>query len=149
MNDAVDRSDRTINFRRTLSTTPEDVFDAWTRPERISQWWDPTGARLSACSVDLRPGGQFRFENGGHSPPFTGTYRIVERPTKLVFEAMGAVGTVSLKASGASTIMHVTISCPSDEHFEMFLKLGVDTNTTKTMDNLVAHLAALRPQPSP
>ncbi|MFO0554630.1 MAG: SRPBCC domain-containing protein [Polyangiaceae bacterium] len=149
MSDAVDRETRTIRFRRTLATTREDVFDAWTRPERISDWWDPTGAPLVACSIDLRPGGAFRFENAGHSPPFVGTYRTVDRPSLLVFEAMGAVGTVSLQASGASTIMSVTITCPSDEHFEMFVKLGVDTNTAKTMDNLVAHVSAPRQRSQP
>jgi uncharacterized protein YndB with AHSA1/START domain len=146
MSDMVDRREQTVSFQRTLSSTPEDVFDAWTRPERIAQWWDPTGAPLASCSIDLRPEGAFRFETHGHAPPFTGTYKLVERPGRLVFEAMGAIGTVTLQSKGNSTLMQVTIRSPSAEHFEMFLKLGVDTGTSKTMDNLVAYLGARGPQ---
>jgi uncharacterized protein YndB with AHSA1/START domain len=136
----IDRATFTITFERALHASREAVFDAWTRPEQISEWWDPTGARLVRCAIDLRPGGAFAFENGGHGPPFTGVYRVVERPSKLVFEAMGAVGTVALDADGDTTRMQVTIRCASAEHLEQFVALGVADNTGKTLDNLVAHV---------
>jgi uncharacterized protein YndB with AHSA1/START domain len=142
MSDTIDRSAHTVSFQRLLSASPEDVFDAWTQPEQLSAWWDPSGARLAACAIDLRPGGGFRFETQGHAPPFSGTYSVVERPSRLVFEAMGAVGTVLLQPKAGGTAMLVTIRSPTPEHFAMFLELGVDTGTSKTMDNLVGHLGA-------
>lgn len=141
MKNEIDRDSNTVAFQRTLASPPDDVFDAWTRPERISQWWDPSGQALTACTIDLRVGGAFRFETAGHAPPFVGTYSVVERPHRLEFEAMGAHGTVSLRAEGAGTRMDVTIASPSREHFETFLKLGVDVGTGKTLDQLVAHVA--------
>ena len=62
-----------------------------TIPEHVSAWWDPSGAPLSECTIDLRPGGAFRFVNRGnaHSPPFEGAYLVIERPGKLVFDALG------------------------------------------------------------
>jgi uncharacterized protein YndB with AHSA1/START domain len=140
-NTNVDRSTNTITFERRLRAAREDVFDAWTRPADLAAWWDPTGAPLSKCEVDARPGGAFRFENQGHSPPFTGVYQVVDRPGKIVFEAMGAVGTVSLEADGEATRMRVTIRCASAEHLDQFVKLGVAVNTERTLDNLVAHVA--------
>jgi uncharacterized protein YndB with AHSA1/START domain len=140
-NTSIDRSTHTITFQRRLRAAREDVFDAWTRPSEVAAWWDPTGAPLVKCEIDPRPGGAFRFENQGHSPPFTGVYQVVERPAKLVFEAMGAVGTVALEADGEVTQMRVTIRCASAEHLEQFVKLGVDVNTGRTFDNLVAHVA--------
>lgn len=128
----------TIQFERTLRAPPVEVFDAWTRPEQIAEWWDPTGAKLVRCDIDLRPGGAFTFENAGHSVPFSGVYRLIERPTKLVFDALGSVGTVSLEADGGGTRMRVSIRCASAEHYEQFLKVGVETNTAITLDNLVA-----------
>jgi uncharacterized protein YndB with AHSA1/START domain len=141
-----DRESLTIAFERRLHASREEVFDAWTRPEQVSQWWDPTGTPLVACEIDLRSGGAFRFVNEGHSPPFTGTYTTIERPSKLVFDALGSVGTVTIQAEGTMTRMRVTIRCASAEQLEQFVKLGVDTNTDRTLDNLVALLERAAPE---
>jgi len=134
----IDRDTFTIRFQRTLAASRDDVFDAWTQPAQLAQWWDPTGARLAKCTVDLRVSGAFCFENEGHSPPFQGVYRVIERPAKLVFEALGAIGTVTLESSGGTTSMQVTIRCASADHLAQFVKLGADVNTGRTLDNLGA-----------
>ena len=142
----IDKDTLTIKFRREFGATCDQVFAAWTEPEHIQQWWDPTGVPLSECIVDLRPGGAFKFTNrdAAHSPPFAGVYRVVERPRQLVFEAMGAVGTVRLDTREGATHMTVSIRCASADHLEQFLKVGVDVNTDRTLDNLVKHLSAAR-----
>lgn len=138
MADSIDRTERTFHFERLLDASPDDVFDAWTKPDELSQWWDPTGKRLTACSIDLKVNGAFRFVSDGHAPPFEGIYRVVDRPSRLEFEAMGAYGTIKLETQGGKTRMHVSIRSPSPEHFEMFLKLGVNVGTSTTFDNLTA-----------
>lgn len=140
MADTIDRQTLTFHFERLLEASPEAVFDAWTIPEQISQWWDPTGQRLTACAIDLRVGGAFRFETAGHAPPFAGEYVVVEQPSRLVFTAMGAQGTIVLEPEGGKTRMRVAIQSPSLEHFETFLTLGVATGTSATFDNLAAHV---------
>lgn len=141
----IDRTTFTITFKRAFAAPREAVFDAWTIPERVSQWWDPTGTPLADCAIDLRPGGAFRFVNeSGHGPPFTGVYSVVERPARLVFEAMGAIGTVRLETEGNTTHMTVTIRCPSPDHLEQLVKLGVAAGTDRTLDNLVAHVLRSR-----
>jgi uncharacterized protein YndB with AHSA1/START domain len=136
----VDRERTTLWFRRRFRASPEDVFAAWTTPEELVAWWDPTGAPLVSCSVDLRVGGSFAFVNAGHGPPFVGTYLVIEHPSKLVFNAMGATGTVELTQDGEVTLMVVSIKSPTRDHFEQFLKFGVHEGTAKTLDNLVAHV---------
>jgi uncharacterized protein YndB with AHSA1/START domain len=133
----IDRKTFTITFQRTLHASRDDVFDAWTQPDQLAQWWDPTGAPLAKCAVDPRVDGAFYFENQGHSPAFQGVYRVIERPAKLVFEANGAIGTVTLEAAGSATRMQVSIRCSSAEHLEQLVKIGVDVNTERTLDNLV------------
>ncbi|MBL0220174.1 MAG: SRPBCC domain-containing protein [Myxococcales bacterium] len=76
----IDHPTLTITFKRRFSVPPEAVFDAWTHPEQISEWWDPDGVPLVKCSIDLRVGGEFSFVNRGHGPPFAGVYRVIERP---------------------------------------------------------------------
>ena len=139
----IDQATFTITFQRTLAASREDVFDAWTQPDQIAQWWDPSGARLSECAIDLRPGGAFKLVNkdSAHSPPFAGVYRVIERPSLLEFDALGSKGTVRLEGERHQTRMTVTIRCASAEHLQQFVKLGVDVGTYKTLDNLVAHMA--------
>jgi uncharacterized protein YndB with AHSA1/START domain len=138
----IDRDTFTITFQRKFAAPVEQVFAAWTEAEHIKHWWEPSGAPLSECVVDLRPGGTFKFTNrdSTHSPPFAGVYRVVERPSQLVFDALGAIGTVRLEANSGTTHMTVSIRCASIDHFEQFLKLGIDVNTDRTLDNLVAYL---------
>jgi uncharacterized protein YndB with AHSA1/START domain len=138
----IDHPTFTITFKRKLGASPAVVFDAWTQPEQISQWWDPDGVPLRECAIDLRVGGEFKLVNTGHSPPFAGVYRVIERPSLLVFDAMGALGTVRLDAvDRGGTQMTVTIRCSGPEHLEQFVKLGVADGTDRTLDNLVAHVA--------
>jgi uncharacterized protein YndB with AHSA1/START domain len=135
----------TLTFQRTLRASREQVFDAWTRPEEVTEWWDPTGAKLARCTIDLRPEGSFTFVNQGHSPPFSGVYRVIERPARLVFDVLGSVGTVVLEAEGNLTRMKVTIRCSSAEQFEQFEQFGVRKNTERTLDNLVRRMEERAP----
>ncbi|MDX2019584.1 MAG: SRPBCC domain-containing protein [Deltaproteobacteria bacterium] len=136
----VDHETFTISFERVFASSREDVFEAWTDAAQIKQWWDPTGVPLANCAVDLRPGGTFRFTMATqHAHDFTGVYRVVDPPSQLVFDAMGAIGTVRLQEVGEHTHMTVSIRCSSAEHLEQFVKLGVADGTNQTLDNLVAH----------
>ena len=144
-NVVVDRDARTILLTRTFAAPRAQVFDAWTRPEHVACWWDPAGARLTECEIDLRPGGAFRFVNQGspHAPPFSGIYREIAPPERLVFEAMGAIGTVVLKDVGSKTLLTVTIACGSAAQLDQLVKMGVDVGTSQTLDNLVLYVGAM------
>lgn len=134
----IDRSSNTIRLVRELVASPEDVFDAWTQPDQVAVWWDPTGKPLAECTVDLRPGGSFRFVTADHPEmPFMGIYRLIERPYRLEFDAMQARGRVTLQPLGANARLTVEIQCGSAEHLEQFIKMGIDTGTGRTLDNLV------------
>ena len=98
--------------------------------------------RTSACAGSRIRSALVEFDAlSAHSPPFAGVYRVIERPSELVFEALGSVGTVRLEAREAATHMTVSIRCGSREHLEQFLKLGVDVGTARTLDNLVNYLS--------
>ncbi len=140
----IDRTNHTIILVRSFDAPRELIFDSWTQPEQVLCWWDPTGAPLAECEIDLRRGGAFKFVYqtlaGAH--PFTGLYREIARPTRLVFEAMGAVGKVILEERGGTTLMTVSITCASKAAFDHFLTLGVDRDTARTLDNLIAYVRA-------
>ncbi|MCA9639705.1 MAG: SRPBCC domain-containing protein [Polyangiaceae bacterium] len=141
MRATIEQDTLTIRFARRIQASPQRVFDAWTQADQLTEWWDPTGERLESCDVDLRVGGAFCFRNKHHSQAFAGTYVEITPPSRLVFEAMGAVGTVLLEAKGSETHMEVTIRCSSPEHLEQFVNVGVAENTDITLDNLVRHVS--------
>ena len=53
----------TIMVTRLFDAPPSAVFEAWTKAEHVAHWWDPSGAPLAVCEIDLRPGGAFRWIN--------------------------------------------------------------------------------------
>jgi len=59
----VSRMELTLVVRRTIGASPERVFDAWTKPERLRLWWGPRGVTCTAAEVDLRVGGRYRIAN--------------------------------------------------------------------------------------
>jgi uncharacterized protein YndB with AHSA1/START domain len=142
----VDRDTHSIVLARMFAAPCERVFEAWTRPEHVTCWWDPAGHPLAECEIDLRPGGAFRFVNrhssGAHE--FTGVYREIAAPHYLVFEAMGAVGRVVLEQIGGNTRLTVRIECGSATKLEQYVKMGIDVGTAKTLDNLVAYVSAMQ-----
>jgi uncharacterized protein YndB with AHSA1/START domain len=141
----LDRDANTVRFERRFAASPAEVFDAWTKPEQVTQWWDPDGKPLTECTIDLRVGGSFKFVSPGHSDmPFVGTYREIAPPHRLVFDALGAVGRVVLSDAAGGTRMLVEIICQSKEHLDQFVRTGVHEGTARTLDNLVAYVAGGR-----
>ncbi len=70
---------------RVLPATPEQVFAAWTTPERIAAWMSPVGR--AEAEIDLREGGAFRVVMIGSDfhIEHAGTYLEVDPPRRLVF----------------------------------------------------------------
>ena len=135
-------SDREILISRAFDAPRERLFEAWTKPEHVSQWWDPSGQRLAACEIDLRPNGTFRFVPRGAKPPFTGTYRDIVPPERLVFSTVIApsgaesIGTLRFEERDGRSTLTVTIACASKADRDALLAMRIDTGTLQTLDNL-------------
>jgi uncharacterized protein YndB with AHSA1/START domain len=71
-----------------INAPPERVFDAWTMPEQLRQWWGPRPVTCSGASVDLRVGGAYRIGNrlpDGNVVWISGEFEVVEPPRRLVY----------------------------------------------------------------
>ena len=52
-----------LELERTIPATPEQVFDAWTRPEQVSRWFSPSSEYTTVVhALDPRLGGSYRIE---------------------------------------------------------------------------------------
>lgn len=53
--------DREIVLSRVIAASRERVFQAWTDPQQIVQWFGPDGFTVETLECDIRPGGRWRF----------------------------------------------------------------------------------------
>lgn len=75
-------------MQRVLPAAPAAVFEAFTDPELLAQWWGPTG--FTTRSLDFRPrmDGDYQIEM---QPPDAGSFHLrgrfreVEPPARLAF----------------------------------------------------------------
>jgi uncharacterized protein YndB with AHSA1/START domain len=65
----------------------EVVFESWIDPEGLHEWMCPGDVVSAEATLDVRVGGSFRIVMKGadRDHVHTGTYQVVERPSKLVF----------------------------------------------------------------
>ena len=139
----------TITVTRRFDAPPRVVFEAWTRAEHVAHWWDPSGAPLAVCEIDLRPGGAFRWVHQGDKGmeySFTGTYREIAPPDGLVFAARTlpsspeSIATLRFVGDGGGTKFTMTIECQSIEDRDALLAMRVDVGTARTLENSAVFL---------
>lgn len=119
--------DLEITIARIVGATPDQVFEAWLRPEHLSRWWGPRDGRRDFLTphveVDPRPGGTFRTcirSPRGDDYWARGVYTELYAPRRLVFthgweKEHGEVGherqvTVELAATEGKTRVAFRIS---------------------------------------
>jgi len=85
-----------VTFERTYEASVETVWQAWTDPAMLKEWWGPDNVTIPECEVDLRVGGRFYIvmEAGeaigpikGTRWPMDGTYTTIEKNSKLAYTA--------------------------------------------------------------
>jgi uncharacterized protein YndB with AHSA1/START domain len=85
-------ADRVLKIERLFDAPRTLVFDAWTKPEHMANWWGPRGFKSTVLKSELRPGGAYRIHmlgpDGDHWTQ--GIYREVVRPERLVMDGSWA-----------------------------------------------------------
>ena len=80
--------DRILSITRVIKTSPEELFDAWTDPRLLLQWWGPEGTTTPEYAFDVRVGGAWRtvmVNAAGDRQVCSGAYTVLERPSRLAF----------------------------------------------------------------
>ena len=80
-----------LTIVRRIKAPPSRVFDAFTRPEIIAQWWGPDGGPVLKVEVEPRVGGAMRiaFQTAdGETHEMTGVYLAVEPGRRLSWETV-------------------------------------------------------------
>jgi uncharacterized protein YndB with AHSA1/START domain len=162
-------TERDFVISRLLDAAPEVVFEAWTNPKSMADWWGPRDFTNPVCSMDARPGGAYRIvmrSPEGAECPLKGVFREVVRPERLVMTmdhselseawhdliapdrakddhnpAGEVVSTVTFEEMGARTKLTVRVRFESAEIRNAFLKMGMYEGWSQSLDCLAALLA--------
>jgi len=82
------RREAKLVIRKTIPASAERLFQAWTEPEQLKQWWGPESVTCIEAEVDLRVGGCYRIGNrfaDGSVLWISGKFEVIDAPHKLVY----------------------------------------------------------------
>ena len=74
-------------FKRIISGSPEEIFEAWTQPELMRQWLAPGENKVLEAHTDVRVGGRFQVRStapDGTLHTIDGTYRELDAGRRIV-----------------------------------------------------------------
>ncbi|MDQ3227976.1 MAG: SRPBCC family protein [Chloroflexota bacterium] len=147
-------SDREIAMERVFDAPRELVFAAYTDPAHIPHWWGPRGVTTTVDTMDVRPGGTWRFvhrDQDGAEYGFHGEYREVVPPERLVstfeFEGMPGhvlVDTATFTEVDGKTKVTVTSLFASGEDLQGMMDSGMEAGARESWDRLAELLSTLR-----
>jgi uncharacterized protein YndB with AHSA1/START domain len=134
---------RTVTLSRVYDTTPADLWEACTTPERLARWFLPV-------SGDLRAGGRFAFQGNA-----SGTIERCDPPRAVdaTWEAGGHTSRVELRVApepGGRARLTLAHSGQADELWDQFGPGAVGVGWDGALLGLTLHLSdsASRPDPA-
>lgn len=144
------RKPNEISLTRLYDAPVEAVWDAWTDPEQVANWWGPRGFTLTTHSKDLRVGGQWIYTMHGPDGtdyPNRTTYHVVEPLERLVYDhgandehpALFRV-TVTFERVGERTRMHMTMALETAEAAVETRRFIKEAGGNATWDRLAEYL---------
>jgi uncharacterized protein YndB with AHSA1/START domain len=119
--------DREISITRTLNAPIDLVWEAWTTPEHIAQWWGPNGFTNTISKMDVQPGGEWLLVM--HGPDGTdyenkSIFKAIIPHKKIVFDhvAPNFTPTIEFQAQGDKTFLTWYMLFESAELFIQMVK---------------------------
>ena len=144
-------SDTEFTMERVIDASPDRVFDVYTDPAKVAQWWGQRNNSTTVEALDARPGGSWRFiqrDAEGNAYEFFGEYLEVIPNEKVVytFEFAGFPGhvvtdTISFQPQGAGTRLVASSRFASKEDLDGMLATGMEGGANESWDRLAELLA--------
>jgi uncharacterized protein YndB with AHSA1/START domain len=137
-----------ISISRLINAPRELVFEVWTDPDHIKNWWGPDGFTNTIHKMDVKPGGTWEFIM--HGPDGTdyknrSVFKEIVRPERIVYEHDSSpkfTATVTFEAQGNKTFLHWKMAFESAEALEKVVKTfkadeGLKQNAAKLEEYVV------------
>jgi uncharacterized glyoxalase superfamily protein PhnB/uncharacterized protein YndB with AHSA1/START domain len=120
--------DREIKLSRLLNAPIELVWEVWTNPDHIKNWWGPNGFTNTIHLMDVKEGGEWSFTM--HGPDATdyknkSIFKEIIKHKKIVYEHISGpkfLATVEFEPKGNKTSVTWHMLFESREQFIQVVK---------------------------
>ena len=145
MSEKNNASKRTLTLTRTFNAPINLVWEAWTQPEHIAQWWGPKGMKIEVLEHDFQVGGAWKYtmEMPDGSKFITeGVYIEIEEFRKIYstadFKPMteGVEIRAVFEESGNKTNFVFSVVHPTEEYCQQQEKMGFMNGWGSVFDRL-------------
>jgi len=141
--------DRELLITRTLNAPVELVWEAFTNPEHVANWWGPNGFTNTIYTMDLRPGGLWELVM--HGPDGTdyknkSIYKEIVVNKRIVFNHFNPdfTTTIEFEEQGEQTHLRWHMLFESVEEFIQVVKtFKADEGLKQNIEKLIVYLQGM------
>ena len=154
----VNKENNTVNVSREFAANLELVWEAWTTPEILDQWWAPKPYRTETKSMDFREGGMWLYamispENVKHwckndyhkivhQSMFSGLDAFCDEKGEVNKSMPRTFWTNTFNEQGETTTVNIVAQYDSLADLEMVIKMGFKEGFTMALENLDQYIEA-------
>ncbi|HVY75357.1 MAG TPA: SRPBCC domain-containing protein [Puia sp.] len=154
----VNKENSTVNVKREFDANLELVWDAWTKPEILDQWWAPKPYRTVTKSMDFREGGMWLYAMVSpqdekhwcrndyrkieHQKNFSGLDAFCDENGKVNADMPRTLWTNTFAENAGTTTVNVVAKYASLADLEKIIAMGFKEGFTMALENLDQYLEA-------
>ncbi|MEO7924966.1 MAG: SRPBCC family protein [Chitinophagaceae bacterium] len=152
-----DTSNRELAISRLLHAPRELVWEAWTNPEHVKNWWGPNGFTNTIHEMEVKPGGVWLLTMhgpDGRDYPNKIIFLEVVKPERLVYRHSDEEGTegvsfhttVTFEKQGNKTLLTMKGVFDTAAELERVIReYGAKEGMDQTVSRLADYLTNLNP----
>jgi len=152
MNKTNETNNRTLSLKRTFNAPLKLVWEAWTQPEHIAQWWGPKGMDTKVIEHDFKVGGKWKYVMlmpDGNEFICDGVYLVIVEFEKIFssanFKPMteGVEIQALFEENGDKTKFTFNCVHPTEEYCKQQEKMGFYNGWSSVFDGLENYISKL------
>jgi len=148
--------DREIVMSRVIDAPRDLVFEAWSDPKHLPQWFGPKGFTIETHEMDVRVGGIWRFNMvapDGTVYPNRMRFRRIERPSLMEMDhgadqdddpGMFRFTITFAEQSNGKTVLTLRQLASTTAQRDHMIGFGAVEYGYQTLDKLAAYVAAMK-----
>lgn len=142
--------DRELRLTRLLDAPVKLVWEVWTSPEHIANWWGPNGFTNTISTMEVKPGGAWDLVM--HGPDGTdynnkSIFKEIVPFKKIVYEHISGpkfLATIEFEEQGDKTLLNWHMLFESKEQFIQVVKtFKADEGLKQNVEKLIVYLNRL------
>ncbi|MFN8395895.1 MAG: SRPBCC domain-containing protein [Bacteroidia bacterium] len=152
MKSSSDAKSRTLSIQKVLDAPVDLVWEAWTNPEHVIQWWAPPGMKIEVLEHDFRVGGRWKYSMpmpDGSQFVSEGTYLEIDAPRRIVtsadFKPMteGVELHVTFEADGEQTNFTFSVVHETEDYAKAQERMGFYNGWGSAFNRMAAVIAGM------